>query len=150
MLDRRRRRLVAFPRRAHRQQDRCSVRQRLPGVPVEIAEIGLGAARLRRIPNVKGFKYLNHWRYPHNRYILLRVAARSAHTQQGKITVNTPGPTHFRPAPIAAGESKTLPIPGDCPAAIPGHLMPYEAAAKAIFIRANGAAAYYKATGIVE
>ena len=28
-------------------------------------------------------------------------------------------------------------------------LMPYEAVAKAIFVRANGAAAYYKATGIV-
>jgi hypothetical protein len=27
-------------------------------------------------------------------------------------------------------------------------LMPYEAAAKAIFIRANGAAAYYEATGL--
>lgn len=27
-------------------------------------------------------------------------------------------------------------------------LMPYEAAAKAIYIRANGAAAYYQATGL--
>jgi hypothetical protein len=34
--------------------------------------------------------------------------------------------------------------------ATPGRetLMPYEAAAKAIFIRANGAAAYYEATGL--
>ncbi|MBI4987028.1 MAG: hypothetical protein HZC24_17200 [Rhodocyclales bacterium] len=31
--------------------------------------------------------------------------------------------------------------------AVPTHLMPYEAAAKAIFIRANGGPAYYKATG---
>ena len=28
-------------------------------------------------------------------------------------------------------------------------LMPYEAAAKAIFVKANGLSAYYKATGIV-
>ncbi len=34
-----------------------------------------------------------------------------------------------------------------CPVAIPANLMPYEAAAKAIFIRANGGPAYYKATG---
>ena len=40
--------------------------------------------------------------------------------------------------------------PRYCPVAIPGHLMPYEAVAKAIFIRANGPAAYYKATGTVE
>lgn len=59
------------------------------------------------------------------------------------------GPSHC-PTPIAAGKSKTIPILGYCPVAIPAHLMPYEAAAKAIFIRANGTAAYYKATGIVE
>ncbi len=34
-----------------------------------------------------------------------------------------------------------------CPVAIPANLMPYEAAAKGIFIRANGGPAYYLATG---
>ncbi|HEY6898936.1 MAG TPA: hypothetical protein VI279_16875 [Rhodocyclaceae bacterium] len=37
-----------------------------------------------------------------------------------------------------------------CPVVIPTHLMAYEAVAKAIFIRANGGPAYYRATGIVE
>lgn len=32
----------------------------------------------------------------------------------------------------------------------PGALMPYATAAKAIFIRANGEDAYYKATGMVR
>ncbi|HEX8987662.1 MAG TPA: hypothetical protein VF816_06850 [Rhodocyclaceae bacterium] len=64
--------------------------------------------------------------------------------------MNRAGRSPFRPAPIAAGESKTIPVHGYCPIAIPAHLMPYEAAAKAIFVRANGAAAYYKATGIAE
>lgn len=56
-------------------------------------------------------------------------------------------PSRFRPTPVAAGEPGTM--PGYCPVAIPRHLRPYEAAAKAIFVRANGAAAYYRATGIV-
>lgn len=63
--------------------------------------------------------------------------------------MNTTGPSH-RPSRIAAGKSEAIPIAGYCPVAIPTHLMPYEAAAKAIFVRANGAAAYYKTTGIVE
>lgn len=37
-----------------------------------------------------------------------------------------------------------------CALALPEPLMPYEAAAKAIFIRANGESAYYKATGIAK
>lgn len=37
-----------------------------------------------------------------------------------------------------------------CPVARPKHLMSYEAAAKAIFVRANGTAAYYLATGIKD
>jgi hypothetical protein len=34
-----------------------------------------------------------------------------------------------------------------CSAAFPEELMPYEAAAKAILVKANGLAAYHKATG---
>jgi hypothetical protein len=53
----------------------------------------------------------------------------------------------FRNIRIVASNSKPLAIRrlGIMPAL--GHLMPYEAAAKAIFVRANGEAAYYKATG---
>jgi hypothetical protein len=44
--------------------------------------------------------------------------------------VLTPAATHWRPAGVAE------------------KLMPYEAAAKAIFVKANGLAAYYETTGI--
>lgn len=54
----------------------------------------------------------------------------------------------FRNIRIIASNSR--PIAARRPGAAPTleTLMPYEAAAKAIFIRANGAAAYYAATGL--
>ncbi|MGE5468280.1 MAG: hypothetical protein ACM3Y9_12725 [Ignavibacteria bacterium] len=64
--------------------------------------------------------------------------------------MNRAGRSQFRSTAIAAEESQNIPVPSYCPIAVPAHLMPYEAAAKAIFVRANGTAAYYKATGIVE
>jgi hypothetical protein len=44
--------------------------------------------------------------------------------------------------PVATNWQRVIPAPGA--------LMPYAAAAKAIFIRANGEEAYYKATGLVR
>jgi len=48
-------------------------------------------------------------------------------------------------------------VRNETPAAVPlksaakaGHLMPYETAAKAIFVKANGLPAYYKATGVLR
>ena len=61
--------------------------------------------------------------------------------------MNTPVQTFFRNIPIVAAGSEPVPAIRWRPAAVPKHLMPYGAAAKAIFIRANGRAAYYRATG---
>lgn len=63
--------------------------------------------------------------------------------------MNSPMLSLTRPL-IFAHESKPLSISHYCAVGIPEHLMPYEAVAKAIFIRANGALAYYKTTGLVE
>ena len=62
--------------------------------------------------------------------------------------MTTPTLAHFRNIRIVASNSGPLAIRRRCAAPTLGGLMPYEAAAKAIFVRANGEAAYYKATGI--
>jgi hypothetical protein len=61
--------------------------------------------------------------------------------------VATPIPFCFRKIRIVSSNSKPLAVRrrGIVPSL--GNLMPYEAAARAIFVRANGEAAYYKATG---
>lgn len=64
--------------------------------------------------------------------------------------MSTSVPSYFQNIPAAASEPRDISANRYCPVAIPKHLMPYEAAAKAIFIRANGGPAYYKATGIIE
>lgn len=63
--------------------------------------------------------------------------------------MTTPLPSCFRNIRIVASNSKPVAARRWGVVPILEELMPYEAAAKAIFIRANGAAAYYKATGIV-
>ena len=49
-------------------------------------------------------------------------------------------------ASSASDEASTIAEPGHCGAE---ELMPYEAVAKAIFVKANGLAAYYQTTGRV-
>lgn len=63
--------------------------------------------------------------------------------------MNVLTPSCFRNIRIVASNSKSNTAKRKLAASAPGKLMPYEAAAKAIFIRANGEAAYYKATGLV-
>lgn len=46
-------------------------------------------------------------------------------------------------------DARTLPAIPLRPAVVEKKLTPYEAAAKAIFVKANGLAAYYKTTGLV-
>ena len=59
-------------------------------------------------------------------------------------------PTYFRNVRIVASTRKPVATNWQRVVPAPGALMPYAAAAKAIFIRANGEAAYYKATGLVR
>lgn len=61
--------------------------------------------------------------------------------------MNHPISPGSKDVPPAEAGGTALPAARWCPVAIPANLMPYEAAAKAIFIRANGGPAYYKATG---
>lgn len=64
--------------------------------------------------------------------------------------MNIVTPSCFRNIRIVASSSK--PATSNPKAAIPvlGKLMPYATAAKAIYIRANGEAAYYRTTGIAR
>lgn len=64
--------------------------------------------------------------------------------------MNIVTPSCFRNIRIVASNSK--PATTNPKAAIPalGKLMPYATAAKAIFVRANGEAAYYLTTGIAR
>jgi hypothetical protein len=64
--------------------------------------------------------------------------------------MNTPTPSRFRKIRIVSSNSKPVAANWRRAVPAPGGLMPYEAAARAIFIRANGEAAYYKATGIIR
>jgi hypothetical protein len=61
-----------------------------------------------------------------------------------------PTPIRLRNIALARAILTVVPRVRWCPVVIPTHLMAYEAVAKAIFIRANGGPAYYRATGIVE
>lgn len=61
--------------------------------------------------------------------------------------MNNPISPRSHDSPRTEPIDAALPALRWCPVAIPSHLMPYEAAAKAIFIRANGGPAYYRATG---
>lgn len=64
--------------------------------------------------------------------------------------MNVVTPSCFRNIRIVASNGK--PATTNPKAVIPvlGKLMPYATAAKAIYIRANGEAAYYKTTGIAR
>jgi hypothetical protein len=59
-------------------------------------------------------------------------------------------PSCFRNIRIVASTRKPIAPNWRSAVPAPGALMPYAAAAKAIFIRANGEDAYYKATGLVR
>lgn len=62
-------------------------------------------------------------------------------------------PTLKTPTDAAASAGAGVPIRPAVrwrPASIPQGLMPYEAAAKAIYVKANGLAAYYRTTGIAR
>lgn len=61
--------------------------------------------------------------------------------------MNNPNSPRSQDSPRAEVSNTAIPAVRWCPVAIPPHLTPYEAAAKAIFIRANGAPAYFKTTG---
>jgi hypothetical protein len=61
--------------------------------------------------------------------------------------MNNPNSPRSDDVPRAEVSGTALPTVRWCPVPIPANLMPYEAAAKAIFIRANGGPAYYKTTG---
>ena len=62
--------------------------------------------------------------------------------------MTSPTRSCFRNIRIVASNSKPVTARRLGAAPILKSLMPYEAAAKAIFIRANGEAAYYKTTGL--
>lgn len=65
-------------------------------------------------------------------------------------TIKTATPFPTRVAPPAAAAATVAPTTFWRPVAVPENLMPYEAVAKAIFVRANGLPAYYKATGLAR
>lgn len=76
---------------------------------------------------------------------------RPAMTKMKKETpMNVVTPSCFRNIRIVSSTSKPAAIHRQRAVSAPVGLMSYEAAAKAIFIRANGEAAYYKATGLVR
>lgn len=62
--------------------------------------------------------------------------------------MNVLTPACFRNIRIVAASGKPAAINWQRVVPIPGAQMPYAAAAKAIFIRANGEEAYYQATGL--
>lgn len=64
----------------------------------------------------------------------------------------TKAPTPAAPATVERMADDTIMQPGIRwhPATQGEHLAPYEAAAKAIFVKANGLAAYYRTTGIAR
>jgi hypothetical protein len=67
--------------------------------------------------------------------------------------MTTISPTLKTPADAAASAITGTPFHAAVrwrPAAFSQGLMPYEAAAKAIFVKANGLAAYYQTTGIAR
>lgn len=71
--------------------------------------------------------------------------------------MNAPRPTMIKPTsaaapihPIAMATPIVLPASPWHTAACGSRLTPYEAAAKSIFIKANGLAAYYRSSGIVQ
>lgn len=64
--------------------------------------------------------------------------------------MNVLTPSCFRNIRIVSSTSKRAAVHRWHAVPAPGALMPYAAAAKAIFIRANGEAAYYQATGLVR
>lgn len=64
--------------------------------------------------------------------------------------MNVLTPSCFRNVRIVASTGKPVAVNWQRAIPAPGALMPYAAAAKAIFIRANGEEAYYKATGLVR
>jgi hypothetical protein len=59
-------------------------------------------------------------------------------------------PSCFRNIRIVASAVKAAAVDWRPVVPVPGAQMPYTAAAKAIFIRANGEEAYYRATGLLR
>ena len=56
-------------------------------------------------------------------------------------------PTPVQIVSPATADAMTPSATSRCSAAVPEELMPYEAAAKTVFVKANSLAAYHKATG---
>jgi hypothetical protein len=68
--------------------------------------------------------------------------------RKGNIMNTTPIPSYFKDIPIVAAGTTHLPFTRWRPVSVTHDLMSYEAAAKSIFVKANGLPAYYQTTGL--
>jgi hypothetical protein len=111
-------------------------------------------------PNVKALIYIDGWLsqfdgvwFPYESNYCARTNASKAQLKRTitmkmrPYTMKALSPTPAQtPTPIAANDAARS-VMELRPVAATRYLMPYEAAAKAIFVKANGLTAYHKATG---